>query len=101
MITALNTQITNILSGIDVDELSRDEQKIVSSLKHLLVDTRLDIRDYEFAETKAEQTKLARVAVRNINKVRGLIVAASEHDIFSAIDVAQLTSQLDLIAEKL
>lgn len=75
------------------------QQKIVAAIKRELVDCRLDIRDYELSETRAEQLNNAKNAQKRLDDLRKYILSASEYDIFGAVDVAQLTAQLDQIAE--
>lgn len=94
-IKRLEMHVLNVFSAVDTNTLERHEQKLVMTIKRQLADSKLDLRDYEYAETKAEQTKLAKEAGKGLEKVRIHILAASEHNLFSAIDVALLTSQID------
>ena len=89
------------LSAIDVYALPAGERKIVTGLKREMVDARLDIRDYELSETRAEQLTNAKAAKKRLEVIRKLILSASEYDIFSAVDVAQLTAELEQIIEEL
>ena len=98
-IKQLETEVGSVLSPIDVYELDRGLQKLIAAIKHELVDARLDIRDYELSETRAEQLEKAKAAQKRLEALRKNILTASEHDIFSAVDVAQLTAQLDFVAE--
>ena len=75
------------------------ERRVVASLKSELTDARLDIRDYELSETREEQLGKVRDAKRRLELIRKGILAASEYNIFTAIDVAQLTAQLEQISE--
>jgi hypothetical protein len=98
-IKQLEVQVNGKLSSVDLYELPMAEQKIVAAIKRELVDCRLDIRDYELSETRDEQLKNAKHARKRIDTLRAQILSASEYDLFGAVDVAQLTAQLDQIAE--
>lgn len=93
----LEAQIINMLSFLDVQSLSQDEQKIIRDLKRDVIDARLDIQDYELAETREQQLKDAKEAKKRLDQVRNGILAASEHNVFSAIDVAQLSANIEQI----
>jgi hypothetical protein len=99
--TQLVSELKGRLSAIDIYQLPAPERKIVIELQHNLVDARLDTRDYELSETRDEQLNNAKVAKKRLAKVRRGILAASEYNIFSSIDVAQLTATIDHIAERL
>jgi len=98
-IKQLETQVNGIFSSMDVYELDKPQQKIVTAVRRELVDARLDIRDYELSETRTEQLANAKSAHARIDTLRKYILSASEYDIFGAVDVAQLTAQLEQIAE--
>ncbi len=98
-IKQLEVQVNGKLSSVDLYGLERVQQKIVTAIKRELVDARLDIRDYELSETRAEQLKCAKNAHKRIDSLRAQILSASEYDLFGAVDVAQLTAQLDQIAD--
>lgn len=100
-IKRLEMYVLNILSRLDIDTLERHEQKLVLAIRRQFTDTKLDVRDYEFAETRAEQTKLAKAAVKSLETVRANILAASEHNLFSAVDVAMLSAQLEVLVAEL
>ncbi|HWT55646.1 MAG TPA: hypothetical protein VN031_01290 [Candidatus Microsaccharimonas sp.] len=95
----METQLRGVLSKLDLAEVSREERAIVTTLKNDLTDTRLDIRDYEFSETRAEQLRLAKQARASLDKVRSGILRASEYNVFNAVDVAQYTAQLEQIVD--
>jgi hypothetical protein len=88
-------QIKTVLRGVDIALLSLDEKGVISSIRRLATDTRLDIRDYELSETREEQLKSAMRSGKRLAKLRAAIVAASLA--FGPVDVAQLTAQLEQI----
>lgn len=99
MIKRLEIQLNGVLSALDILDLPAGERKIVTVLKSDLVDARLDVRDYELSETRDEQLRHAREAIKRLERIRKGILSASEYNIFSAVDVAQLTAQLEQIIE--
>jgi hypothetical protein len=98
-IKSLETQLRAVLSKLDISVLPKEERVIVTALKNNLTDARLDVRDYEFSETRAEQQKLAKQAHESLAKVRTGILSASEYNVFNAVDVAQFTAQLEQIVD--
>ena len=88
-------QIKALLRGIDLEQLEVVERKAAASLRRLIVDTRLDIRDYELSETRNEQLKSAKVAKKQLAKLRETILAIGS--VLGPADVAQLTAQLEQV----
>jgi hypothetical protein len=99
--TRVAGQVGAILVQIDLDVADRAQIKLVGTIKHLLQDTRLDIRDWEMADSRADMQRNAREALKRIEQVRSSILLASEHNIFSAIDIAEFSAQFDLVASRL
>jgi hypothetical protein len=91
-------QIKALLRQVDPDLLSADEKKAFASLRRLVVDTRLDIRDYELSETRDEQLKCAATAKKRLVRLRAMILAAGIA--FGPADVAQLTAHLEQIESR-
>jgi hypothetical protein len=101
LIKQLETQIIGLLAAVDVYDLPTTERKVVTTLKRELADARLDIRDYEFSETRDEQLQNALVAKERLRIISKHILKVSEYNIFSAVDVALASAQLERIIEKL
>lgn len=97
----LETHLSGALSGIDVYALELAPRKVVTDLRRRITDARLDTRDYELSETREEQLKHARAAKKRLGVVRKDILAASEYNMFSAIDVALITGTIDQIIERI
>jgi hypothetical protein len=89
------------LSAIDIYDVPAAERKVITALKHETVDARLDIRDYELSETREEQLDNAKEAKSRLQRLHKHILAASEYNVFSAIDVAQMSATLEQIKERL
>lgn len=101
LIKQLENQLNSALSAIDLYELPAKEAKLITTLKREIVDARLDVRDYELSETRQIQLKNAREATKRLEQIRKNILAASEFNVFSAIDVAQLTAHIEQIIANL
>jgi hypothetical protein len=101
LIKSLEGAITSALSAVDVYDLDPRVAKIVTTLQKQIIETRLDVRDYELSETRQEQIKFDKSSKRQLETVRKDILAASEYNIFGPVDVAHLTAQLELVIEKL
>ncbi|MGH7240954.1 MAG: hypothetical protein ACREGB_01515 [Candidatus Saccharimonadales bacterium] len=100
-IKSLETQLRAVVSKYDIADLNKDERAVVTTLKHDLIDARLDIRDYELSETRAEQIAQGIESVKRLEQIRGHILAGSEYNMFSGVDVAQFSAQLEQIIEEL
>lgn len=101
LMNALGAQIINILSPIDVHDLPQTTQKIIAPIRQQIIDARLDVRDYELAETRVEQQTLARTARERLETVQTSILAGSSEGIFGAADVAELSARIQQIISKL
>jgi hypothetical protein len=99
--TSAAGQVGAILSQVDLDMLDRSQIKLIGTIKHLLADARLDIRDWEMSDSREEMQRNAHEAVKRIDQARASILLASEHDLFTAINVADITSQFDYIESEL
>jgi len=95
----LEADINRLLSAFDVTELDRQLQRQVSDLKRGITDARLDVREYELAETRVEQQTHSREARERLDRVRQGMLLVSQANIFSAVEVAQLSATIDSIQE--
>lgn len=100
IIQKLNANLNGIVSAIDVDALQRPAQEAVQAIRRLMVDVRLDLRDYELAETRAEQQALAIAAKERLTALHDNVLLASDYGIFSSVDVAQNTAYIHHIISK-
>jgi hypothetical protein len=89
------TQIKALLRTVDTDLLAPDEKKAMASLRRFAHEARLDIRDYELSETRAEQVGKAAAAQKRLNKLKTTLLAVSQA--FGPADIAQLDAQLEEI----
>lgn len=91
----------SILNRLDIDLLDHTQLKLVGTIKRLLADTRLDIRDWEMADSRSEMRRHSREALKRLEQVRQSILLASQHDIFSSMEIAELSAYFDHIASEL
>lgn len=73
----------------------------MTQIKRQAIDARLEVRDYEYAETRAEQQKSALSANKYLQKLQTNMLKASESNLFSAADVALLSAQIEQIISEL
>jgi hypothetical protein len=97
----LQAHINGVVSAMDINAMDLKPRKVMTDLGQYVAEARLDTRDYELSETRDEQLKHAAVAKKRLAQVRKNILAASEYDIFGAVDVAQLTGTVDHIIERI
>lgn len=102
LVKRLDGEITRILASARAAGLLDGKvQQETKLLKRNLSDARLDIRDFELAETKAEQQQLGSDASKRLTSVEQGILAASQQDIFSALEVAKLSAQIAQLQDQL
>lgn len=89
-----------LLSHLDIPTLSTKEQHAVAQLKNALIDARLEIQDYELAETRNHQLRNAKDAKGYLHNVEKLM-SANPAGVFGAVDVAHLTAYIGQITDKL
>lgn len=97
----IETQIGVILSVQDIDNLSHAERTLVTGLKHQVIDARLEVRDYEYADTRLTQLKHATSSRKLLASLTESIIKASELSLFGAVDVAHLTAQIEGVTDAL
>lgn len=92
------TQIKALLRTMDTDLLDADQKKAVASLRRLVREARLDIRDYELSETRAEQMRKLRDAQSRLAQLRTTMLAIG--GMLSPADVAHLDAQIEQIRDR-
>ena len=97
----LSGQMHMRISHMDLDLLSHGERSIISDLKRLATDVRLDVRDYEYAQTRAEQLEALHEARERLEQLNELLLKASGLNLFTAVDTAQFSASIDVIISQL
>jgi hypothetical protein len=100
LVKRLEADVLHLLSQIDLLLLSIEEQQKIARLKNNLIDARLEIQDYELAETRENQLRNAADAKKYLKKVR-IVVSSNQLNVFGAVDVAHLTAKVEQIADRL
>lgn len=98
-IQQIDRRVKTELRLISQDELAREELNLVKQLKLHCNETRLDIRDYEYAETMAAQRKASEHARKNLHKIEKEILQLS--NVFSPADTAELGAFIDSLRSDL
>lgn len=97
----LETELKAAVVTADQDALGAEGRKLVASLRAEALDARLDVRDYELAQTRSERDRHGKAARRRLEHVRHMVVAASDYQLFSGAAVARLSAQIDRLADQL
>jgi len=97
----ISARLAWFVSGVDVDDLPREQREIVMALKNQAVDLRLEIRDYGMAQTHGEQEQLAKAVAERLEFLQASILKVSEYNLLGAADVAQLSAQVQQLKEVL
>jgi hypothetical protein len=82
-------------------DLASDVREKLVTLKRDAADARVAVRDYMYADTKSSQVKASTAIREQLVMVRQGVLAASQHDIFSSSDVAELSAYIDYLHEHL
>lgn len=97
----LEADVRQILRKTDEAKIERKYRSALTGLRQNLVDIRIYINAYEFSEERPEQLQNAEIAKKYLQQARQHILKASEDDIFSAVDVAHLSAQIDQLIEEI
>jgi hypothetical protein len=97
----LDGDVGRILSRIDLREQDTKVRSSVHTLKRELAELCGEVRDYELADTLAEQQKLGQSARQRLLEIEKYILALSQHDIFDALEIAELSVRMDTLQQEL
>lgn len=97
----LATQVQSILAYVDAESLPMNARDQLTLLKHELVDARLEVRDYTYAQTRAEQQQAAEAAKKRLRALHATVLSLSQHGVFGAVDVAQLSAGIETVISEL
>lgn len=84
-----------VLRRVDQLKLEAKPRNVLANLRQALGDAQIYTRDYELAEMRDEQLANAKKAKKYLTQARQNILKSSEFNIFGAVDVAQLSAQID------
>ena len=92
---AKDIEATIIRLTADTLEMDQRLAADIRTVRREMTDARLDIRDYELAETRAEQMQLARACRKRLAAVRTHISALGTQRVLGGVDVAHLSARLE------
>ncbi|MBX4197129.1 hypothetical protein KW801_01055 [Candidatus Saccharibacteria bacterium] len=95
LVKQVDGQVSRILRQTDFIEAGEKGRKAVVELRQNLADAKIYAQDYELSEMRQEQLDNAKQANKWLEKARQQVLRASEFNIFSPIDVAHLSAQID------
>jgi hypothetical protein len=91
----IEADVRQILRKVDATKLERKYREALAQLRQNLIDIRIYVNAYELSEERPEQLDNAKIAKQWLAEASKNILKSSERDIFSAIDVAHLSAQID------
>ncbi len=100
LVGQLKQEVLQQLSKIDITSLATKEQQIVERLRNEIVDARLEVKDYELAETRDDQLRNAQAAKKRLHKAEQLILL-NPGNVFGPVDVAHISAYISDIRDKL
>ncbi len=95
----IQAEIAKALAG--ETEPDAPARALFAKLKRNAADMRLDVRDYELAETRSEQEQLGRTARERLAATEQGMLLASQHNVFGAVEVAHLSAQIAQLSDRL
>jgi hypothetical protein len=100
----IEASVNRFGNAIDRDAQTAASMRSFEALRRdvrLARDTLKDYEMFELEEDTRKQAKLLPQAIKSLEKVRASLLKASEYELISAIDVAQLSAELDELIDKL
>jgi hypothetical protein len=95
--TELTSYLNTIVARYDIDDLRPAERTALVQVKHQAIDARLEARDYDYADTRAEQQQAAKAARQYFEQLEQSVLKASEYDLISSIEVALVSANIQKI----
>lgn len=100
LVKRLAADVLHLLTQIDITSMDIPDQRKIEKLRNALIDARLEIQDYELAETRDNQLRNAKNARQYLQKIKNTITDG-ELNVFGSVDVAHLTAQVEQINARL
>ena len=98
-VNELERVLKGIFRAFDSDVLTRHERASVDLAKRALREIRLDVRDYEYAMTRDEQHKWARLGRHNLTALNQALLQLGE--LIGAADMAKFGASIDILRSEL
>ncbi len=90
-------RVKSTLSGLDVSAMPKIERSAVEELHRLIEDLRLDVQDYEYADTRIHQLEKAAQARDRAKNVQVLLLKVSGFGLIGAADLAEISARIENI----
>src|ERR1051326_5696103 len=90
--------VVSLWNGMDLQDLETPARRSIEAFRKQVQITRAVAKDYEMAEAEEDVIALIRLLPRltkALEQLRATVLKASEYDLIGAVDVAQLSVQLD------
>ncbi len=100
----INFVLNRLWSDIDPQSLDSSSRKALDAVRRQIQTAQAIVRDYELSEYEEDtraQLRILPKAVKALEQLRASVLKASEYDLIGPVDVAQLSSQLDELIDKL
>jgi hypothetical protein len=94
----------SLWGNVELQDLDTPARKALEATRRQVQAAQAVAKDYEFSESEEDtraQLRLLPKAVKSLEQLRGYILKASEYDLLGAVDVAQLSAQLDTLIDRL
>jgi hypothetical protein len=95
----LERLLKEFLRNVPSDELSQAEKQTVQQIRLACHEIKLDVRDYTYAQTRAEQLKWAELGRHNLAVLHALLLSLDA--VFSPADIAQFGAYVDELSSSL
>jgi len=95
----IDRRMKAVFRTVSLDELNREEQHLIKQLKQYCNEARLDVRDYEYAETMVTQRKASDHARKHLDKIEKTMLQLSS--VFGPADTAELGAFIDSLRSDL
>jgi len=97
----IDGDIGRILSGAHVHEQDAKIRSHIHELKQELTEMRIEVRDYELADTRVEQQKFGVLAHKRLAEIEAHMLALSQYNIFNPIEIVELSARIDMLRQEL
>ncbi len=96
-IAEIDRRIRGIVLEIDGELLSQTERKTLKQIQIACNELKLDVRDYEYAQSRDEQLKWAKVTQHNLKALEARLLSVGT--VFGPADIAELSAKIDVIRD--
>lgn len=94
-----NFALNGLLKGISPEDNA--EQKLLDKIRLLLGQVKGDYHGFEYADSGREQAIHAAKLQQRLKGLHDTILKASENNVFSPIDVAELSTAIERLQERI